>query len=90
MYHAPCFGMPSVMSTVFRKHATQRFAEFGTIGVPQSAHSTLCTAGPGTNSICMLLAFFQPQQTREDIHYDGGRKREYRRLEIVITNDFLI
>lgn len=36
----PCFGMPSVMSTVFLKHATQRFAEFGTMGVPQSAHNT--------------------------------------------------
>lgn len=49
--YSPCLGMPSVISTVFRRHATQRLAELGTMGVPQSAHSTRCTAGAGTNSI---------------------------------------
>ena len=37
-----CFGIPSVISIEFRRQATQRFAPFGTIGVPQSAHKTLC------------------------------------------------
>lgn len=39
------------MSTVFLRHATHRLAELGTMGVPQSAHNTLRTAGPGTNSM---------------------------------------
>lgn len=51
LYCAPCFGIPSVISTVFLRHATQRLAELGTIGVPQSAQRTLWMAGPGTNSI---------------------------------------
>lgn len=46
-----CFGIPSVISIVFRRHATQRFAPFGTIGVPQSAHSTLCIGVDWTNSM---------------------------------------
>lgn len=49
--YAPCLGMPSVISTVFLRQATQRFAEFGMMGVPQSAQSTLWIAGPGTNSM---------------------------------------
>ena len=36
---------------VFLRHGTHRLAELGTIGVPQSAQSTRCTAGAGTNSI---------------------------------------
>lgn len=56
---------------VFRKQATQRLAEFGTMGVPihlinfrliqkqrilpQSAHKTRCTAGPGTNSMATVV-----------------------------------
>ena len=42
----PCHDMSATfrllsISTVFLRQATQRFAEFGTMGVPQSAHSTL-------------------------------------------------
>ena len=48
---SPCFGTPSVMSTVFLRHATQRFALFGSMAVPQSAQRTLCMAGDGINSI---------------------------------------
>lgn len=49
--NSPCLGIPSVISTVFLKHATHRLAEFGTIGVPQSAHRIWWTAGDGMNSI---------------------------------------
>ena len=52
--YVPCFGMPSVISTVLRRHPMQRLALFGVIGVPQSAHSTRCTAGAGMNSIASL------------------------------------
>ena len=52
--YAPCFGMPSVISTVLRRHPMQRLALFGVIGVPQSAHRTRCTAGAGINSIASL------------------------------------
>ena len=48
---SPSFGIPSVMSTVFLRHATQRFALFGSIAVPQSAQRTRCMAGDGINSI---------------------------------------
>lgn len=46
-----CFGIPSVISTVFLKHETHKFAVFGTMGVPQSAQRIWWTAGPGVNSI---------------------------------------
>jgi hypothetical protein len=46
-----CFGIPSVISIVFRRQATQRFAPFGTIGVPQSAHKTLWTGADWMNSM---------------------------------------
>jgi hypothetical protein len=57
-YDSPCFGIPSVMSTEFLRQATQRFAPFGSIGVPQSAQRTRCMAGEGTNSIvrCWLVS----------------------------------
>ena len=41
----------SYSTHVFLRHATHRLAEFGVIGVPQSAQSTRWTAGAGTNSI---------------------------------------
>lgn len=50
-----CFGIPSVISIVFRRQATQRFAPFGTIGVPQSAHKTLCIGVDWTNSMAKVL-----------------------------------
>ena len=49
-----CFGIPSVISIVFRRQATQRFAPFGTIGVPQSAQRTLCIGAVWTNSMAVV------------------------------------
>lgn len=46
-----CFGIPSVISTEFRRQAIHKFAELGSIGVPQSAHNTLCTGGGATKSM---------------------------------------
>lgn len=46
-----CLGIPSVISMVFLRQATHKFAEFGVIGVPQSAQSTLCTGGGAANSM---------------------------------------
>ncbi len=43
------------MSTEFLRQATQRFAPFGSMGVPQSAQRTRCMAGEGTNSIVRRL-----------------------------------
>jgi hypothetical protein len=50
-----CFGIPSVISIVLRRQATQRFAPFGTIGVPQSAHKTLCIGVDWTSSMAGVL-----------------------------------
>jgi hypothetical protein len=44
----------NISTYVFLRHGTHRFAELGTIGVPQSAHSTRCTAGAGTKSISLF------------------------------------
>ena len=49
-----CFGIPSVISIVFRRQATQRFAPLGTIGVPQSAQRTLCIGAVWTNSMAVV------------------------------------
>ena len=50
-----CFGMPSVISIVFRRHATQRFAPLGMIGVPQSAQRTLCIGAVWASSMVVVL-----------------------------------
>jgi hypothetical protein len=52
-----CFGIPSVISIVFRRQATQRFAPFGTIGVPQSAQRTLWIGADWTNSMVVVCGF---------------------------------
>jgi len=49
-----CLGIPSVISIVFLRQATQRFAPFGTIGVPQSAQRTLCIGALWTNSMAVV------------------------------------
>jgi hypothetical protein len=49
----------NISTYVFLRHGTHRFAELGTIGVPQSAHSTRCTAGAGTKSISLFSPWLE-------------------------------
>ena len=51
----------------FRRHAIHKFAELGSIGVPQSAHNTRCTGGVGTNSIVVVVP--NSEQKCLEIHY---------------------
>lgn len=91
-------GISGNQAYVFRRQATHKLAEFGSIGVPdvatleylivqekkilpQSAHRTRCTAGPGVNSITEMNG---SKRVRRKVLSHGNRYLRHVRIKYCI------